>query len=433
MKNEINILIVDDTPSIHEDYKQILNPQLHKTNLYEFSDIFDIKPANTKIPDTPTYILDHAYQGEEAIELVKQSKANNKPYALAFIDVCMPPGLDGIETISKIWEIDKNIEIIICTAFSNYSWESIIDKLGITNNFMILKKPFDIIEVKQMTLSLTSKWQLSCENKEFINQIKKNQTELNKARLVAEENSKIKSDFISIISHELKTPLTAILGYTDLLISNAKDTNNLNQICQCDCNAIRRIDINAHKLNDLIKDILLISNIESGTINCNIAFFYPQQTIERIVDGFKNLIENKHLTIKNHIKNEDIYINSDRVKFETIVTNIISNAIKFTKNGSIDIECNIDEKFFYVSIRDTGIGIPKDKFNIIFENFRQVDQKLTRDYTGTGIGLAIAMRMAQLLGGGIKLESQEGVGSIFTLYLKRDLDNCHQTTKAYND
>lgn len=421
MDNEFRILIADDNPSIHEDYSQILNASPFDANA-ELSELIGISsPPKKQQPTTPTYRLDHAYQGEEAIELVKQSIADECPYALVFMDVRMPPGLDGVDTIARIWAIDPHIEMVICTAFSDYSWEKVIARLGTTNQLMILKKPFDVIEVKQMALSLTSKWQLAHENRGLIAELEEDKRELAEAHLAAEQSSQIKSDFIAIISHELKTPLTAILGYTDLVLNSSAKAGEV-ALSENNRDSVGRIDINARKLSDLIKDILLVSEIESGSINCSTEIFYPHQVVERIIAGFDNLITKKNLTINNRLLSDENYLNSDRIKFETIVSNLIANAIKFTEDGTITIDSRCDKTHFYISVHDTGIGIPKDKFNIIFEKFRQVDQSLTRGYNGTGIGLAIALRMSQMLGGIIELDSEEGKGSTFTFSVKRNLE-----------
>lgn len=153
------ILIIDDLGSMHEDFRAVLTPakNIASERLQKLSSlVFD--ESNTKENQLPPFSLTSAYQGEEGLELVRQSLLNAQPYALAFVDIVMPPGLDGIETIIKIWEIDPQIQIVICTAYAKYSWEDIRKKLGHKDCFFILKKPFDHMEVIQLACALTKKW-----------------------------------------------------------------------------------------------------------------------------------------------------------------------------------------------------------------------------------------------------------------------------------
>jgi diguanylate cyclase (GGDEF)-like protein len=125
-------------------------------NMDDMDDIENIKEhAHTAIPE---FVIETASQGEEGIIKIKRAIADGNPFALAFVDNRMPPGMDGIETIQQIWEIDKDIQVVICTAYSDYSWEETIKSLGLTENLLILKKPFDIVAVRQLTTALTQKW-----------------------------------------------------------------------------------------------------------------------------------------------------------------------------------------------------------------------------------------------------------------------------------
>src|SRR5437879_7222061 len=110
---------------------------------------------------TVSYQLDAAYQGQEAVELVQRRLAEGEHYALAFIDMRMPPGWDGVQTVEQLWRVDPDVQVIICTAYSDYSWEQILERLGANDRLLILKKPFDTAEVCQLALALTEKWQLA--------------------------------------------------------------------------------------------------------------------------------------------------------------------------------------------------------------------------------------------------------------------------------
>lgn len=163
------ILLVDDNQAIHEDFKKILRVESEELQFNEIeTELFGKKEKQAK---AESYVIDSAFQGEDAIETVKKSKYDNKPFCVAFIDVRMPPGIDGIITAKKIWEVDADIQIVICTAYADYSWSQIVQELGNSNNFLILKKPFDVVEIRQLAASLSSKWELKQEITQQINSL----------------------------------------------------------------------------------------------------------------------------------------------------------------------------------------------------------------------------------------------------------------------
>jgi len=150
------ILIVDDTPSIHEDFKKILSaPGSMGTGLDEMAGSLFGGSEQDNVYKEINYQLDSAFQGEEALNMIEKAEKEGKGYSLIFMDVRMPPGLDGIKTITRIWEEYPTMEIVICTAYSDYSWVDIIDILGPSDHLLVLKKPFDADEAQQMALSMT--------------------------------------------------------------------------------------------------------------------------------------------------------------------------------------------------------------------------------------------------------------------------------------
>jgi len=160
LKPNHRILIVDDNASIHADFRKILCAEnARKAAVKKMGALlFDkAQPAAEQI----SFELDSAFQGQEGLEMVKASLLENRPYAMAFVDVRMPPGWDGIETIARIWEIYPELQIVVCTAYSDYSWEAMRSKVGQPDSLLVLKKPFDNIEVQQVTHALTKKWLLN--------------------------------------------------------------------------------------------------------------------------------------------------------------------------------------------------------------------------------------------------------------------------------
>ena len=158
------ILIVDDSRSIHDDFRKILvrsAATAEQASIDALSAELFGTPAPASKPALPGFSLDAAYQGQEALEQVRRAVAENRPYAMAFVDMRMPPGWDGVETTLKLWEADPHLQVVICTAYSDYSWEEMLARFGGSERLLVLKKPFDPIEALQLANSLTQKWDLA--------------------------------------------------------------------------------------------------------------------------------------------------------------------------------------------------------------------------------------------------------------------------------
>lgn len=157
-KRNRRILIIDDNPAIHEDFRKILAGSAESGDFEAVSDEL-FGPDNTR-PTLTGFELESAFQGEEGLDRVKRAVAAARPYAMAFIDVRMPPGWDGVETTTKLWEAYPDLQVVICTAYSDYAWDDMIAKVGRSDRLVILKKPFDNVEVLQLANALTEKWRL---------------------------------------------------------------------------------------------------------------------------------------------------------------------------------------------------------------------------------------------------------------------------------
>lgn len=158
MSTNRRILIIDDNRSIHEDFRKILTPtQVLNAELTALED--QLFGSSTPAPvQQDAYEICSAFQGREGVDAIQQAETDGRPFALAFVDVRMPPGWDGVETISRIWQLAPNLQVVICTAYSDYSWEQIVEKLGHNDRLLLLRKPFDPVEVQQLASSLTEKW-----------------------------------------------------------------------------------------------------------------------------------------------------------------------------------------------------------------------------------------------------------------------------------
>nr|HPG17805.1 response regulator [Opitutaceae bacterium] len=158
------ILLIDDTQAIHDDFKKILGavavPEATQALENVEAALFGDESETTKPAHVHNFSLDSAYQGQEGLAKIKQAHDEGDPYSMAFVDVRMPPGWDGIETTAHLWEVEPDLQVVICTAYSDYSWDEMINRIGQSDRLLLLKKPFDPAEVLQMACALTEKWSL---------------------------------------------------------------------------------------------------------------------------------------------------------------------------------------------------------------------------------------------------------------------------------
>ncbi|MFZ4401629.1 MAG: ATP-binding protein [Bacteroidales bacterium] len=243
---------------------------------------------------------------------------------------------------------------------------------------------------------------------ENITERKLAEQELIKAKLKAEESDRLKTAFLNNISHEIRTPFNGLLGFLSLI-----QNDNLSKSDRDDY--ISYLNENANRLMNTINDIVEISLIQTGQLkpkftDCNI-----KSLTYELLGQFKREAEKKGLEFKINISltKEKEKICTDALKLNTLLSVLIGNAIKFTKIGSVELRLYIKEENIEFSVKDTGIGIPADKLQSVFERFMQADVSSTRRFEGSGLGLSIAIAYAEMLGGKIHLESEEGIGSVF--------------------
>ena len=440
----IHILVIDDQESIHEDFRKIIESQpgdqsLNKAAAALFGDSVVCSEFNE------SFKIDSAYQGEEGLAMVRQAVWKSRPYPLAFVDIRMPPGWDGVETVGRIWEIDPEILIVLCTAYSDHTWEEIIRRLGRTDHLLILKKPFDNIEVRQIVLSLSKRWRLSRQATTTLTQLEqmvavrtcdvetRNQA-LEKAakelqvmnqrlaaeHLAAEAANRAKTEFLANMSHEIRTPMTSILGYAELLREELATSKNLDASAEYVGSIVR----NAQYLLGVLTDILDISKIEKGEIYLSKTKCSPFEIVSNSVATMQPVASDKGLTLnKEFIGDIPETIFTDPVRLQQILINLLGNAIKFTNSGGIRLVTQFihDDPvrpLLCLRVIDTGIGINEAQMIKLFNRFNQADMSSTRKYGGPGLGLAISKRLAEMLGGDIKVESKIGQGATFTVTIE---------------
>ena len=389
------VLVIDDNRSIHEDFRKILQPGTETQRLDEARALLFGGDSFQKA--LVRFELDYADQGQAALALVQMARREGRPYAVAFVDMRMPPGWDGLETIERMWEADPEIQTVICTAYTDHSWDDIIRRLGCDDRLLILQKPFSSVEVSQLAASLTTKWKLARQARQ---------------RLEAAEAANVaKSQFLANVSHEIRTPMNGILGMSELLLQTPLNDKQ------------RRYIETLHKsgmaLLQVINDILDISRIESGKLKLERISFDLRQLVKDILELFSGPVESKGLRLTVVLADNLLpEYNGDPVRIRQILTNLIGNAIKFTTQGEIALyvavaEETADTTTLCLKVRDTGIGIEPAAQAKLFMPFTQVDGSTTRKYGGTGLGLAIVKQLAQIMDGTVGVESILGQGSTF--------------------
>lgn len=247
---------------------------------------------------------------------------------------------------------------------------------------------------------------------------KQSELELIKAKEMAEESERLKTNFLANMSHELRTPMVGILGYSDLLRSELRDEE---QHGMAD-----KIFQSGNRLMETLNLILDLSRIEAGKLETNYSVFDISRSIETAISLYIKVIESKGLKINYENSGSKMLVNLDERMVRDILNNIINNAIKYTNSGSINISSNAvfinGTPYIAIEIKDTGIGIPADKLEIIFEEFRQVSEGLSRGFEGTGLGLSLTKKFVEKMNGFINVESELGKGSMFRITLPINID-----------
>ncbi|EKE25338.1 MAG: two-component sensor histidine kinase [uncultured bacterium] len=232
-----------------------------------------------------------------------------------------------------------------------------------------------------------------------------------------EEIDKMKEDFISMASHELKTPLTAISGYSELLSDSfsKKDSEDLHMARM---KYVTNIEISVDRLKNLVSDLLDVSRIQQDRFTFDLKPIDLSAIIAEVVREISVTAQQKNLKLINEIKGIPLVI-ADQEKLKQVLINLIGNAVKYTFQGKVEVQSREDEDWVYITVADTGIGISAENLQSLFSKFYRIKSEKTANISGTGLGLWIAKEIAERMGGALSVESIEGVGSHFTLKLKK--------------
>ena len=248
---------------------------------------------------------------------------------------------------------------------------------------------------------------------ELLDQLRNQSAEVDRQRQEAELANRSKSEFLAAMSHELRTPLNAIGGYAELLSLGLRGP-----LTNAQRDDLQRIRLSQQRLLGIINDILNFSRVEAGRL----AYDLGPVPVRDVFDSVTPLIElqARHKGLKCKVESCDAVAYADRAKVEQILINLLSNAVKFTEvGGSVSSTCTSDDSIVRIRVIDTGVGIPEDQLEPIFEPFVQIGRGLTRPQEGTGLGLSISRDLAAGMNGSLTVESTLGSGSTFTLTLPR--------------
>lgn len=422
------ILVVDDNPSIHEDFKKVLQSSggASRALVDMESALFGDAPATEANADEAVqYEITFAKQGMEALELVRAAVKAGQPYAVAFLDVRMPPGWDGVETLERLWQVDAELQAVICTAFSDYTWGETVARLGRSDRLLVLKKPFDAIEVCQMASALIEKWNLTqserrhlkgaqaaeCEARAYAASLETVNHALETALATAQESSRARADFLLHITRELLRPIAGFLERAGGLQPSERDVAQT-------ARAAAAIQREGHALQRLLRDIVDLTELEAGGLELEKRSCEPQALARQCLDQARDLAADRGVTLKLECASPvPARIDSDCARLGRILDVLVANAIRRSPHNeevklrlAFDAAPSWQEPQLRLSVVDRGEPIPPERLGRLFEPFGAD--------ASASIGLCLSKRLAQLLGGDVSVQSELEPGTSFVLSVR---------------
>jgi signal transduction histidine kinase len=413
MSKNRRILVIDDNLSVHKDFRNILAPantepvRLQNLESALFGDNYQAEKPPTPI----AFDVDCASQGQQGYEMVIEAVKAGRPYSLAFVDIRMPPGWDGVETTRRIWAEYPDLQVVICTAYSDYSWDSIIQKLGHSDQLLILKKPFDILEVMQVALAMTEKWHLTHRARTHIGEVEKK----------VQEQTRELQEFAYGVSHDLQEPLRKVMAFGDRLREKYAP-----QLGEDGLDYLNRMQDATKRMSALINDLLALSRISTKAklpvpVNLNTIVSEVLSDLEVLVEKALGKVEVGALPT----------IDADPTQMRQLFQNLIGNALKFRKKdvaplikvtaepavnpASLEADGRNGDPQWQIKVQDNGIGFEEKYQERIFEVFQRLHGR--SEYQGSGIGLALCRKIVVRHNGAITAKATPGEGATFLITL----------------
>ncbi|MCX6938650.1 MAG: hybrid sensor histidine kinase/response regulator [Verrucomicrobia bacterium] len=429
------ILIADDTPALHESYRNIFAPPGDCPASFPGAEEF-LGATATDLPASvsPVFELTFVFQGEEALSAIATAQAAGTPFALAILDIRMPPGIDGVQTALRLRAEYPDLQILLCTAYADYTWADLAAAFPDSDSVLLLKKPFDAIEVLQIAHALCRKWELALENQALIRdlesrvaartaQLARTTEELAVALRAAQAADRAKHAFLRSVSHELNTPLNGIQGAASILAgSSHPETKQLGQV----------IHDSGARLNRLFTRILLYLQLEADT-PLKLSRLQPVPVLLSCFESHIPDAEAKRLNLLITLEAPmELFMVARADLIAALLDNLLENAIKFTPEGTVRVTLAHDPaaERFVIKVEDTGMGLASDEIDEFTALFKLGDDSLTRRQDGIGIGLALVARINRHFGGTLTVCPGPDSGTVFTISLPcASLSQAAQQTK----
>lgn len=344
--------------------------------------------------------VEMAEDGEDALKKIEQDKLD-----LILTDLRMPK-MDGLKLITEIAKTKPEILTILMTGHGTIDSALEAMKRGASD---YLTKPINLDELVLRVQKVLDEKQRFVSMKEYITQLEKANQELKRV-------DEMKSEFVSVASHELRTPLTTIKNAVQLVLKGKAGEVNDTQ-----ANFLMMAEKNINRLTNILNDLLDLSKIEAGKMGMKFEELDLRVSIDFILSSLNPQAHGKSIRLEMKVEKDLPFVYGDREKVEQILTNLIGNAVKFTpEGGKVTVSARLSDRVknaVGISVHDTGIGIPEDQMEKVFEKFHQVESPLHHSATGTGLGLAITRGLVEAHQGKIWVESELEKGSTFTFTL----------------
>jgi signal transduction histidine kinase len=423
------ILLVDDNASIHADYRKILGggPDAAAAPSAARAAFFG-EPLASPPAEVDGFELESAHQGEEGLERVRCALAEKRPYAVAFIDVRMPPGLDGVETARRLWELDPDVQVVICTAFADYTYEDLTRKLGRSDRLLILKKPFDPIEVVQLATALTQKWNTTRRERASVAELQRAVLEarayaasistinraLEAAKAGALASLSNRSDFLAGLAGVLQESTDALQLALELACEPGRSpelrARDLESSCAC-----------AHELARIARNLSMHTQLECETLVPESRAYSPGEQLDGLLARWRAPAQARGLRLTSECPTPlPAQVRGDPRLVAGLLDALVDNALHYTPSGSVRLELRMPARDegqapqLVFSVTDSGPGIPAEQQPRAFEAFAR-GAELPPPVAGAHLSLHIARRLARALGGDLECESTAGQGCCFRL------------------